>query len=80
MVIIYGCQCPGLLWAFWVPTRAVRGFDLPSPVEVIPFQSRAFSDDGVGDLLPVGDRKTQPWNSGRGRGLTSQATSMPLAT
>ena len=55
-------------------------FDLPSPVEVIPFQGRAFSDDGIGDLLPVGDGKTQPWNSGRSRGLTSQATSMPLAT
>jgi predicted N-acetyltransferase YhbS len=56
------------------------GFDLPRPVDLIPFQGRVFSDDGVGGLLPVVDRKTQPWNSGRGRGLTSQATSMPLAT
>jgi hypothetical protein len=77
---MYGCQCPVYYGSFGFQPALSSSLDLPSPVDLISFQGRGFSEDEVGDRLPVGGRKTPPWNSGRGRGLTSQATSMPLAT
>jgi predicted N-acetyltransferase YhbS len=55
------------------------GLGLPGPVDPARFQVRAFGDDEVGGLLPVGDRMIQPWRSVRGGGLIPPATSMPLA-